>query len=108
MQIEIEPNDTPEQAQEIDLGAQAVIPGGESVQATRISASADDIEYFDNGKVGRSGDDWFRLVFSGNEPRLLTCNLTIPDHTLAAQLRFYALDNSRKLVEYTAYRLVPR
>src|SRR5262249_47317900 len=52
----------------------------------------DDIEYFDNGKVGQSGDDWFRFSYPGSEPRLLTCNLAVPDHTLAAQLRFYALD----------------
>ncbi len=104
MQVEVEPNDTPEQAQEIDLGALAALPEGESVQATRITGGADDIEYFDNGKVGKSGDDWFRFVFNGKEPRLLTCNLMIPDHTLAAQLRFYALDGSRQLVEYTEGR----
>ncbi len=89
MSIEPEPNDTPEQAQEIAL------PEGEGVQAAWISGGADDIEYFDNGKVGKSGDDWFRIAFNGKEPRLLTCNLAIPDHTLAAQLRFYASTASR-------------
>ena len=49
------------------------------------------MEYFDNGKVGQSGDDWFRIQYEGEEARLLTCNLTLPDHTLAARLRFYAL-----------------
>ena len=87
MYIEQEPNDTPEQAQEI------VLNGGADVQTVHISGGADDIEYFDNGKVGRSGDDWFRIKYTGQEPRLLTCNLTIPDHTLAAQLRFYALES---------------
>src|SRR5262249_44968100 len=52
----------------------------------------------------KSGDDWFRLRFNGKEPRLLTCDLAIPDHTLAAQLRFYALDASGDLVEYTEGR----
>jgi hypothetical protein len=98
MYVETEPNDTPEVAQEIAL------PEGEGVQPVRITGGADDIEYFDNGKVGKSGDDWFRLSFNGNEPRLLTCNLAIPDHTLAAQLRFYALDTSGALVEYTEGR----
>jgi hypothetical protein len=84
--IETEPNDTPEQAQPIAL------PAGEGVQTALITGGADDIEYFDNGKVGQSGEDWFRLSYQGTEPRLLTCNLTIPDQTLAAQLRFYALD----------------
>ena len=86
--VETEPNDTPEQAQPIPL------PSGEGVQTVLITGGADDIEYFDNGKVGQSGDDWFRLSYQGTEPRLLTCNLTIPDQTLAAQLRFYALDAS--------------
>jgi HEAT repeats/Squalene-hopene cyclase C-terminal domain len=86
MHVETEPNDTPEQAQEIQL------PEGDGVQVVRISGGADDTEYFDNGKVGQSGDDWFRITYQGKEPKLLTCNLTIPDHTLAAQLRFYALE----------------
>jgi hypothetical protein len=98
MHVETEPNDAPEMAQEIAL------PEGEGVQAVRITGGADDIEYFDNGKVGKSGDDWFRLAFNGKEPRLLTCNLAIPDHTLAAQLRFYSLDASGALVEYTEGR----
>lgn len=101
--IEAEPNDRAEIAQPIRL------PKGEGVQAVRISGGADDIEYFDNGRVGESGDDWFKLVFEGSEPRLLTCNLTIPDHTLAAQLRFYAPDpkaapGSFSVVEYTEGR----
>jgi hypothetical protein len=98
MRVETEPNDTPEMAQEIAL------PEGEGVQAVRITGGADDIEYFDNGRVGKSGDDWFRLAFNGKAPRLLTCNLAIPDHTLAAQLRFYALDASGSLVEYAEGR----
>ena len=85
--VEQEPNDTPEQAQPVPL------PAGEGFQRVLITAGADDVEYFDNGKVGRSGDDWFRLEFSGAEPRLLTCNLTLPDHTLAARLRFYVLQS---------------
>ncbi len=102
MHVESEPNDTPEMAQEIALpdGKEA----GEGVQAVRITGGADDIEYFDNGRVGKSGDDWFRLAFNGKESRLLTCNLAIPDHTLAAQLRFYALDAAGALVEYTEGR----
>ncbi|HQR35559.1 MAG TPA: HEAT repeat domain-containing protein, partial [Blastocatellia bacterium] len=96
--VESEPNDTPEMAQEI------LLPDGEGIQSIRINGGADDIEYFDNGRVGKSGDDWFRLQFNGKEPRLLTMNLAIPDHTLAAQLRFYALDEKGALSEYTEGR----
>ncbi|HYE74589.1 MAG TPA: hypothetical protein VEF04_14720, partial [Blastocatellia bacterium] len=101
MFVEQEPNDTPEQAQTIEFNDKQDADG---VQVLRVSGSADDIEYFDNGKVGQSGDDWFKLVYNGAETKLLTLDLAIPDHTLAAQLRFYALDNSGQLVEYTEGR----
>lgn len=100
--LEQEPNDTPEQAQEIVFPASQLDKDG--VQIARISGGADDIEYFDNGKVGQSGDDWFLIKYDGQAPKLLTCNLTIPDHTLAAQLRFYARDAAGALVEYTEGR----
>jgi hypothetical protein len=90
LEVETEPNDTPEMAQPISL------PSGEGIQRLLISAGADDIEYFDNGKVGQSGDDWFQFTSEGTEPRLLTCNLAIPDQTLAARLRLYTLDSDGK------------
>ena len=86
LEVETEPNDTPEMAQPLTL------PNGDGIQRLLITAGADDIEYFDNGKVGSSGDDWFRFTYEGEEPRLLTCSLAIPDQTLAARLRFYALE----------------
>ena len=92
MHVEQEPNDTPE------LGQRIKLPVGDGIQALRISGGADDIEYFDNGAVGRSGDDWFQLIYDGREPRLLTVDLTIPDHTLAAQVRVYALDGKPEQV----------
>jgi HEAT repeat protein len=46
--------------------------------------------------VGHSGDDWFRFTYEGKEPRLLTCSLAIPDQTLAARVRLYALDTQDK------------
>src|SRR5262249_6713947 len=98
MRVETEPNDTPEMAQEIAL------PEGEGVQAVRITGGAGEIEYFDNGKVGKFGDDWFRLRFNGKGPRLPICKLAIHDLMLAAQLRFYALDASGARVEYTEGR----
>ncbi len=97
MFVEQEPNDTPEQAQLIEFNGKQ---DNDGVQVLRISGSADDIEYFDNGKVGQSGDDWFKFTYTGAETKLLTADLAIPDHTLAAQLRFYALEASGQLVEY--------
>jgi Squalene-hopene cyclase C-terminal domain/HEAT repeats len=89
-EIETEPNDTPEMAQRISL------PSGEGIQRLLISAGADDIEYFDNGKVGYSGDDWFQFTYEETEPRLLTCNLAIPDQAVAARLRLYTLESDGK------------
>lgn len=100
--VEQEPNDTPEQAQPLAFNGVADADG---VQVLRIAGSADDIEYFDNGAVGKSGDDWFKLVYNGTEPRLLTCQLGIPDQTLAAQLRVYTPNSvNGVLAEYTEGR----
>ncbi len=96
--IETEPNDTPEQAQAISFADEA------NIQVARVNGGADDIEYFDNGKVGKSGDDWFTFKYAGAEARLLTAYLAIADHTLAAQVRCYTRDASGNLIEYTEGR----
>ena len=84
--IELEPNDTPEQAQTISLEETT----GE--YALHVVGSGDDIEYFDNGRVGGGGDDWLRIEFPGPQPRLLTACLTIPDQQVAARIRAYRLE----------------
>ncbi len=61
-------------------------------ETLHITGTADDIEYFDNGKVGSSGLDWFRIDFRGKEPRLFTANLTVPDPLVAAQVLCYTAD----------------
>ncbi len=68
--IETEPNNSIQQSQAIPFGE------GNSDQTIHVSGGADDIEYFDNGRYGDSGDDWYRIAFKGSEPRLLTCNMT--------------------------------
>lgn len=86
MFIEAEPNDTPEQAQPIPLKST------DDDQVLHVVGGADDIEYFDNGRFGQSGDDWFRIEFTGTEPRLLSACLSIPDQQVVAQVRCYMLD----------------
>jgi hypothetical protein len=81
--VECEPNDTPEQAQPI------VLTGGEGVLTWEVTGGADDIEFFDNGRVGRSGEDWFRIEYRGASPRLLTAQLGIPGQSVAARIRAY-------------------
>ncbi len=88
--VELEPNDTPEQAQPIDLG------NAVEERTHHVMGSADDIEYFDNGHVGRSGDDWFRVDFAGPEPRLLTACLSIPDQQVAARIRVFRIDPKQR------------
>lgn len=86
MHIEMEPNDSIAQAQPIAIGASS---GNETVH---ITGSADDIEYFDNGKAGTSGLDWFRIEYKGTESKLFTANLTVPDPLVVAQVLFYTAD----------------
>ena len=89
MFIELEPNDTPEQAQPITLL--------ETVEeyTLNIIGSSDDIEYFDNGDVGQGGDDWFRIELPTSQPRLLTACLSIPDLQVVARIRAYRVDPAR-------------
>jgi hypothetical protein len=86
MVIETEPNDSIADAQPISMGKSGA---DENLQ---ITGGADDIEYFDNGKIGTTGLDWFRIEFQGSEPRLFTANLTVPDPLVVAQVLFYTAD----------------
>jgi hypothetical protein len=84
--VETEPNNSLAQAQPVPLA------GGDGDQVVRITGGADDIEYFDNGLYGESGDDWFRLEYQGAESRLLSVNLMPTDPMVAARVRVYAAD----------------
>jgi hypothetical protein len=102
--IELEPNDTPELAQPIKINADG------SDQRFSILGSADDIEYFDNGDFGRSGDDWYRIDFNGTASRLLTACLSIPDQQVAAQIRVYRVPPEEVAKGHAVYvpgRLIP-
>lgn len=88
MVIETEPNDSISDAQPIVMGR-----SGEN-ETLHITGGADDIEYFDNGKIGTSGLDWFRISFEGKAPRLFTANLTVPDPLVVSQVLFYNPDGT--------------
>ena len=81
MTIEAEPNDSIAEAQ-TDHASDSPARN----ENLHITGGADDIEYFDNGKVGVSGLDWFRIDFQGKEPRLFTANLTVPDPLVVSQV----------------------
>ena len=85
--IETEPNDTPEQAQPLTL-----VPNND-VRTYEITGTADDVEFFDNGKSGQSGDDWFRVELTGTEPRLVSAQIGIPGQFVAARVRCYTLQD---------------
>ena len=88
--VECEPNDVPELAQTIPLE-----PGpGDEVRTWEIVGGADDVEFFDNGKVGQAGDDWFRLDYKGIEPRMLTAQLSMPNPMVAHRVRCYRLEKA--------------
>lgn len=94
--LEAEPNDSLETAQPIRL------PASTEDYHVQVTGTADDIEYFDNGHVGVTGDDWFKLEFPGPAPRLLNASLAIPDHQIAAQIRCYVAGS--KPGEWIEYR----
>jgi len=86
MVVESEPNDSIAEAQPIQIGASG------NDENLHITGGADDAEYFDNGDVGSSGMDWFRIEYKGKERRLFTANLGLPDPFVVAQLLFYTAD----------------
>ncbi len=84
--IEAEPNDTIATAQTIAMGASN---GNETI---RVTGSADDIEYFDNGLIGKTGDDWFRIEYKGTKPKLFTANLNVTDPFVVMRVQCYTAD----------------
>lgn len=91
--LETEPNDTPEQANPIRIEPQGAVTTWE------ITGSSDDIEFFDNGQVGKLGDDWFRVSIGGDRPALVTAQLAIPGQFLVGQIRTYRLKPGAKLAQ---------
>ncbi|MFO0363106.1 MAG: hypothetical protein ACK55F_00270 [Acidobacteriota bacterium] len=83
MVLEAEPNDAIASAQSIDFGARDTL---------HITGGADDAEYFDNGLIGASGLDYFRIEYKGATPKLFTANLALPDPLVVAQLLVYTAD----------------
>ena len=81
--LEAEPNDSIAAAQPIDFGA---------LDTVRVTGGADDAEYFDNGLIGSSGLDYFRIEYKGTAPKLFTANLGLPDPLVVAQLLVYTAD----------------
>jgi len=86
--VETEPNNSAEQAQPLPLAAT------DDDQILSVTGGADDIEYFDNGDYGQSGDDWFRLEYRGTQTRLLSVNLMPTDPLVAARVRVYLPDGT--------------
>ena len=103
--LETEPNETPEQTQPIPLKPTL------DDYSIQITGSTDDIEYFDNGQNGSSGDDWFRVEYKGDwvtEERLLTACLQIPDQQVAVRIRCYVLaEQEGEGAAYKPGRLLP-
>jgi hypothetical protein len=86
MIVETEPNDSIAKAQPVSIGATG------NDETLHITGGADDIEYFDNALIGKTGDDWFRIEYQGKAPRLFTANLTTPDPFVVSQVQFFTGD----------------
>ncbi|MBS1831464.1 MAG: hypothetical protein JST65_02055, partial [Acidobacteria bacterium] len=84
--IEAEPNDTIATAQTIVMGASG------ASEDVRVTGGADDLEYFDNGLIGKAGDDYFRIEYKGTRPRLFTANLNVTDPFVVSQIQCFTAD----------------
>jgi hypothetical protein len=87
--IEVEPNDTWQQANPLRLGRD-------------VYGTADDVDYLDNPREGKSGLDWFRFEVKGQKPALVYFQLDLLDRDVPANLRVYTVD--AKTNQVTLYR----
>ena len=81
--LEAEPNNAPEQAMDLRF------EDSSGNQTLYVIGAADDLEYFNNTRVGRTSDDWYRIQYNGSEPRFLSANLQIVEPIASARIRFY-------------------
>ncbi len=81
--LEAEPNNAPEQATVLEF------PDSDSAEVMRVVGGADEVEYYNNTKSGRTPDDWYRIVYQGTEPKFLSANLQIVEPVVSARIRFY-------------------
>jgi len=81
--LEAEPNNTPEQAVTVPFAS------GDADQVLRVIGSADELEYFNNGRSGAGPDDWFKIVYRGSRPKVLSANLQLVEPTISARMRVY-------------------
>ncbi|MCS6851461.1 MAG: hypothetical protein NZ700_09885 [Gemmataceae bacterium] len=95
--VESEPNDSAAQANELpiepDDGDRTIV----------VFGGADDLEYFNNQRVGTGdGDDWYQLVYRGTRPKLLTANLQLVEPIVSARIRCYTRDgkDGSRVTEY--------
>ena len=77
--LEVEPNDTWQQANPLRLGRD-------------VYGTADDVDYLDNPREGKSGLDWFRFEVKGERPVLVYFQLDLLDRDVPANLRVYTVD----------------
>ena len=81
--LETEPNNAPEHAVPLPF------EDGSGDQVLRVIGGADELEYFDNAASGRSPDDWYRIEYRGDRPKLFTANLQIAEPVVSARIRVY-------------------
>ena len=81
--LEAEPNNAPEQATAISFSESP------EVQVVHVFGGADDLEYYNNTRVGMTPDDWYRIEYKGSEPKYISANLQIVEPVASARIRFY-------------------
>ena len=46
-------------------------------QVLYVIGGADELEYYNNARVGMTPDDWYRIEYKGSEPKFLSANLQV-------------------------------
>jgi hypothetical protein len=91
VRIEREPNDTPEDANPMEIGK-------------TVYGTGDDVDYLYNTDEGKNGWDWFTFEWKG-EPKLVFFEVDLLDRDIITTLKLYKQettpDGKTKLVEYT-------
>jgi len=89
--IECEPDDTPEEANPMEIGKP-------------VYGTGDDVDYLYNTDEGKNGWDWFTFEWKG-EPKLVFFEVDLLDRDIITTLKLYKQetppDGKTKLVEYT-------
>ena len=61
----------------------------EASKSCTSSGGSDDLEYYNNTRLGSLPDDWYRIEYTGSRPIFVSANLQIVEPVVSSRIRFY-------------------